>query len=197
MSRRNKILIVAIILILIILALIYWLVLAPKFNIPGGGTNANTNTPPPPLALAPVNIPSTAPPVEVSDAEKLRSDLSRLAAAFAERFGSYSNQGNFENILDLKVLMTPKMQGWADDFIAGSKASQGNNSVYFGVTTKSVSSNITALDEGIGEATVVVSTQRREASGTMSDNVKIYYQDLELKFKKINDEWKVDEATWK
>lgn len=198
MSRRRKILIVIVILILVILALLYWFVLAPKyFNVPGGGTNTNATAPLPPLALAPVNIPSAAPPVQVSDAEKLKSDLTRLAAAFAERLGSYSNQSNFENLSDLKVLMTSKMQNWTDDFIAQSKASQGNNAVYFGVTTKAVSSNIITIDEGAGEATVLVSTQRREASGTMSDNVKIYYQDLELKFKKISGEWKVDEATWK
>ncbi len=195
MSRRNKILII-VVLILVALALAYWLFLEPRLR--GGETEkTNVNAPLPPLALPTGGTTVSAVVPEVPSGEKLRSDISRLAAAFAERFGSYSNQGDFENLIDLKSLMTEKMQAWVDNFVAESKANQTDNEVYFGVTTKSVSSEIISLDETGGVARVKVSTQRREASGTMSDNVRIYYQDLELNFNKIGGEWKVDEATWK
>ena len=201
MSRRKKILIAAaVILIMAILALLYYLLfLRPKQGAAPGTvppSTANENAAPPsPLALPTNALPAA--PQKVSDEEKMKSDLGRLAAAFSERFGSYSNQGEFENILDLKPLMTKKMQDWADDFIAKSKAARGNTSVYFGVTTKAVSTNISELSEGDGRAKVTVKNQRREASGTMADNVKIYYQELDLVFLKVGDEWKVNEATWK
>jgi hypothetical protein len=198
MSRRTKILIV-VILILIVLALLYWLFLRPRYlpplTTPSPAANVNA-APEPPLALPAVNAPLAEVP-KVSDEEKLRSDLSRLSAAFAERFGSYSNQGNFENLLDLKPLMTKKMQDGTDDFIAASREARGDTSVYFGVTTKAISTNIALLDEEGGQTTIVVRTQKREASGSMTENVRIYYQDLELVFLKLGEEWKVDEATWK
>ncbi len=199
MSRRTKILIAIILIILVVLALLYWLFLRPT-HFPSPVTPspaANTNVAPePPLALPAVNaLPAEMP--KISDEEKLRSDLSRLAAAFAERFGSYSNQGNFENLLDLKPLMTVRMQTWTDDFIAKSKDNQGDTSVYFGVTTKAISTNIVSLNEESGQAEVMVRTQKREASGSMTENVRIYYQDLGLVFLKTADGWKVDEAVWK
>ncbi|MDP1890977.1 MAG: hypothetical protein Q8K55_08790, partial [Gemmatimonadaceae bacterium] len=194
MSRRNKILII-VVLILVALALAYWLFLEPKLG--GGVPETNVNVPLEPLALPPGSTTVSAVVPEASREEKLRSEISRLAAAFAERFGSYSNQGDFENLLDLKSLMTGNMQTWVDNFVAESKAGQTDNTVYFGVTTKSVSLETISIDEAAGEARIKVSAQRREASGTMSDNVRIYYQDLELGFKKVGGEWKVDEATWK
>jgi len=186
---------IIIVLILVALALAYWLFLASRLR--EGAGNTNVNAPLPPLALPSGGTTVSAVVPEVGSAEKLRSDVSRLAAAFAERFGSYSNQGDFENLLDLKSLMTEKMQVWVDNYVAESKTNQTDNAVYFGVTTKSVSTEIISLDEAGGEARVKVSTQRREASGTMSDNVRVYYQDLELIFKKVGGEWKVDEAAWK
>jgi len=196
MSRRNKILII-VVLVLVALALAYWLFLAPRLRGGGGVPKTNVNVPLEPLALPPGSTTVSAVVPEASREEKLRSEISRLAAAFAERFGSYSNQGDFENLLDLKSLMTGNMQTWVDNFVAENKAGQTDNTVYFGVTTKSVSLETISIDEAAGEARIKVRTQRREASGTMSDNVRIYYQDLELSFKKVGGEWKVDEATWK
>jgi len=199
MSRRKKIIII-VILVIAVLVLLYWLFLRPKKapllpTAPSPAVNVNT-APSPPLALPTINaVPPEAP--KVSDEEKLKSDLSRLAAAFAERFGSYSNQGNFENLLDLKPLMTNKMQAWVDDFIRRSREAMSDTTVYFGVTTKAISANITLLDEEIGKAEITVRTQKREASGSMTENVKIYYQDLALVFLQVGNEWKVDEAVWK
>lgn len=197
MSRRNKILIIAI-LILVALALAYWLFLEPRLSPSGGETSkTNVNAIQLPLALPPNSTTVSATVPEVSEEEKTKSDISRLAAAFAERFGSYSNQGDFENLLDLNSLMTENMQGWARNFVAENKASQTDNTVYFGVTTKAVSLEMVSFNEAASEAMIKVSTQRREASGTMSDNVRIYYQDLELILKKVSGEWLVDQATWK
>lgn len=197
MSRRNKILII-VVLILVALALAYWLFLEPRLFPSGNGTSkTNVNAVAIPLALPPNSATVSAVVPEVSEEEKLQSDISRLAAAFTERFGSYSNQGDFENLLDLESLMTEKMQTGVRNFVAESKASQADNTVYFGVTTKAVSLAMVSLDETAGTAEIKVSTQRREASGTMSDNVKIYYQDLELILKKVSGEWLIDEATWK
>jgi multidrug efflux pump subunit AcrB len=195
MSRKQKILIV-VIGILLILGLVYWLFLRENFMPQSPTTETNVNV----VALPPITLPNSttvsATVPEASMEEKLRSSISRLAAAFAERYGSYSNQGNFENLLDLKSLMTEKMRAETDNFIEQNKASAADNSVYSGVTTKAISVNITSIDEGAGTAEITVGTQRKESSGSMADSSTINYEDLELILQKVNGEWMVDAAKW-
>lgn len=195
MSRKQKILIV-VIGVLVILGLFYWLFLRESFTPQSPTTKTNVNV----VALPPVTLPNSttvsATVPEASAEEKLRSSISRLAAAFAERYGSYSNQGNFDNLSDLESLMTEKMWAETENFIEQSKASAGDSSVYFGITTKAISVNIASIDEGAGTAKITIGTQRRESSGSMADSSAIKYEDLELFFLKVNDEWKVDTAKW-
>lgn len=195
MSRKQKILIV-VVGILIILALFYWLFLRESFTPQSPATKTNVNV----VALPPVIPPNSATVSaivpEASAEEKLRSSISRLAAAFAERYGSYSNQGNFENLSDLESLMTEKMWAETDSFIQQSKASAGDSAVYFGVTTKAISVNIVSIDEVAGIAEITVGTQRRESSGSMADSSAIKYENLELTFWKVGGEWKVNAAKW-
>jgi type II secretory pathway component PulM len=198
MSRKTKILIVVIGLTML-LALFYWLFIRPQYpeaskrETPAANVNA--------LPESPVAIPSAnqnaASETKIPDADKLKTDLSRMASAFAERFGSYSNQGDFENILDLKPIMTEEMQQWADDFIERNRSAMGDTSVYSGVTAKAISMSITSLNEGVGQATIIVGVQKIENSGTLTGNEKVSYQDMELNFKKVGEEWRVDEAIWK
>lgn len=195
MSRKQKILIV-VVGVLVILGLFYWLFLRESFTPQSPTTKTNVNV----VALPPVTLPNSttvsATVPEASAEEKLRSSISRLAAAFAERYGSYSNQGNFDNLSDLESLMTEKMWAETENFIEQSKASAGDSSVYFGITTKAISVNIASIDEGAGTAKITIGTQRRESSGSMADSSAIKYEDLELFFLKVNDEWKVDTAKW-
>ena len=120
-------------------------------------------------------------------------DLSKMATSFAERFGSYSNQSNYENISDLQVFMSKKMRAWADEFIAQAK--KNYSAIYYGVTTSAVSAEVKKFDTSAGQAEVLVKTQRQESTGTMS-NGATSYQDLLLSFVKERNSWKVDSAVW-
>ncbi|MDD5031723.1 MAG: hypothetical protein PHR36_01605 [Patescibacteria group bacterium] len=131
----------------------------------------------------------------ISESEIVRESLKRMAIAFAERFGSYSNHSNYSNISDLKVFMTGAMQVWADRFIEETKAERGTSDVYYGITTKAIASEIKEIDESAGQAEILVKAQKREASGTM-DNTAVTYQDILISFAKENSFWKVDRAEW-
>lgn len=199
MSRKNKILIVVIGL-LVLLALFYWLFIRPQYPEAGKTEtpSANVNAfPESPVAIPPVNQNAAVPEIKIPDSEKLRTDLGRLAATFVERYGSYSNQGNFENILDLKAVMTEDMQEWADDFIERNESARGDTMVYSGVTAKAISTDILVLDESGGTAKIIVGVQKIENSGTLGGNEKVSYQNLELIFEKVGEEWKIDRADWK
>jgi len=128
-----------------------------------------------------------------SRTEMTSDDLSKMAVAFAERFGSYSNQSNYENISDLQVFMSRKMRVWADEFIAQAK--KNYSAIYYGVTTSAVSAEVKKFDAGSGQAEILVKTQRQESTVTMS-NGATSYQDLLLNFVKERNSWKVDSATW-
>lgn len=122
------------------------------------------------------------------------TNLEKLASLFAERLGSYSNQSEYGNLVDLKVFMTDSMNGWADDYIAKAKAESNYDGVYRGVMTRAISAEVSDLDDSNGTAKAVVHTQKVESSD-VSDNV-VYYEDLSIGFKKEGPVWLVDDARW-
>ncbi|MFH1610282.1 MAG: hypothetical protein ABIA91_00115, partial [Patescibacteria group bacterium] len=86
------------------------------------------------------------PPIvdELSEEEKEKGFLTKTASAFAERFGSYSNQSNYENLTDLKYFMTTKMKRWVDDKVAAKDYSKSND-IYYGMTTRTMKSEIKSI----------------------------------------------------
>lgn len=191
MSKRNKIIIISLIVLAIaaLVAFIVWLFFGnqPEPVVPENPSEINV-----PVVL-PGSSSSKSEVLAEPTAENLDVSLRSLAASFAERFGSYSNQGNFNNLEDLRGLMTLRMDAWADNYIANQKSLvvQG----YYGVTTVAVSSKITDLNDEVGQATVIVSTQKQETKGTTA-NPRVTYQDIEIELVKTEQGWKVDAVAW-
>lgn len=129
----------------------------------------------------------------VSAEEKARNDVLVLAGTFVERFGSYSNQSNYENITDLRPFMTTGMQNWSGNYVKQLTDQNKNRAGYYGITTKAASFDLKNFDFAGGAAEITVGTQRRENSG---EGEKVVYQDIELSIKKISDKWLVDGAWW-
>lgn len=125
----------------------------------------------------------------------LEDSLKTTASNFAELFGSYSNQSNFENISRTLFYMSEKMQAWANQYVAEQQALQSENDPYYGISTKTLSTTTVALNEETGKAEFTVTTQRNE-TGASVNTANVFYQDLSIKFIKENGSWKVDEARW-
>jgi len=121
-------------------------------------------------------------------------DLRKVAMSFAERFGSYSNQANYGNIEDLKIFMTPKMQDWADDYVANLRQQGKDNAAYYGITSVAISGEVNQFDDKAGAVEILVTTQRREMAGT--SEAKVFSQNILIVFEKIKGEWKASSATW-
>jgi len=121
-------------------------------------------------------------------------DLRKMALSFAERFGSYSNQANYGNIEDLKIFMTPKMQDWADTYVAGLRQQDKDTSTYYGITSVAISGEVKKFDDKAGAAEILVTTQRKEMVGT--SEAKVFSQNVLIVFEKIKGEWKASSATW-
>ena len=192
MSNRSKIIIFSAIaaMVVLLIILIAWLILRPQ-----------AAPPPPPTDPSEIIIPVVLPqssavkdePAVPPSAENLATNLKSTAASFAERFGSYSNQGNFNNINDLREVMTLKMNAWADNYIAIQKSTVDEGA--YGVTTIAVSSKIIILSEELGQADIMVSTQRQENKGS-TVNPRVTYQDIEIELVNTGSGWKVDSAEW-
>jgi hypothetical protein len=112
---------------------------------------------------------------------------------FVERFGSYTNQGRYENLQDLLPLMAPSMKQWAQGKIQEVQ-NKPIPKVYQGTTTQALS--YTTVSFGESQAEFVVSTQRKDLVGTTT-NARVYMQDITIKLAKINGVWLVERAEWK
>ncbi|MEK7540063.1 MAG: hypothetical protein AAB558_02340 [Patescibacteria group bacterium] len=113
-----------------------------------------------------------------------------LGRSFTERYGSFSNQNEFENLERLMIYMTAKLQTETNELIASQEGK--DNSVYFGVTTDVVSLRLDKLEEK--RAVVVVATRRRESKEGSA--TKVFSQTARIVLVKDSGEWLVDKFEW-
>ncbi|MFH1744884.1 MAG: hypothetical protein ABH881_01805 [bacterium] len=123
-----------------------------------------------------------------------KEDLMRMSASFAERFGSYSNQSDFQNIEDLKIFMSEEMGVWADGYIATERIKMGDSSIYYGIVTKAVAEEVRSYDESV--MSVLVNTRRREMAASTDNSSDTFSQDILIGLVKENGIWKIDSAFW-
>jgi len=142
----------------------------------------------------PVSKPVVVKPTVVTPQKITKSDIEKMAASFAERFGTYSNQANFSNMADLKIFMSRTMQAWADDYVV--KQSKANNDIYYGITTKAVTTEAKNFNDDEGQATVLVQTRRREATMTTGNVAKGFNQSITINLIKEDGAWRVNSAYW-
>ncbi len=117
-------------------------------------------------------------------------DLKRIAFAIAERFGSYSNQGKFGNINDLKIYMNEEMENWANNYVT-KESEKEYSGEYYGITTTALAGKVSSFNDK--DASILISTRRKEVSGTKEN---IFNQDIKINFKKIDSDWKVSGIYW-
>lgn len=122
------------------------------------------------------------------------NDVAKIANAFAERLGSFSNQSNYSNFEDLNIFMTTSMRSWALAYVDQMRAENPYDGNYYGIISKAVSNEVVEFDDKEGTAEVIVSTQRRETK--MDGGENSFNQDLRLTFVKENNQWLVDGAYW-
>lgn len=197
MDRRKKIiLIIAAVLVLIgILAVL----LRPKRAAgPSESSPAGTLTSAPTGALTraggltntpAVNAPELPPPPPPAEAA-----VRQVAMTFAERYGSYSSEGVFVNIVDLLPLMTERYQRATEQELA--RLRQQPRAAEFSSTTTVVMKIEVDLPSGEAsrQATARVLTQRTDVRSGVAP--RTYGQTLTVPLVKISEGWRVDGATW-
>ena len=119
------------------------------------------------------------------------ADVISLSKTFVERYGSYSNEADFSNLVDVLPLMSDSFASQTESFIEQSEAPEE----YYGVSTSVITVEVVNEDEESGVAQVLVNTQREEAIGS-PQNISVKYQEIELEYVMEGGVWKVDSANW-
>lgn len=192
MSDKKRIIIIAIVVILVVLlliALVWWLINRQQEPLPEPPVVGGGNQPRQEIVDQMSQLPPPS-PERMSAEESYPLDLKQLAFSFTERYGSYSNQGGYKNLDDLKSLMTDKMIGKVDNFTMDTRISAGE---YEGYDTKALTGEF--LEFFDSRAKMSIGTQRFHYIGD-SLNPESFYQDLTLYLVKVGGEWKVDDAYW-
>lgn len=205
MSKRLLILIVILVVGVALIAGILILVLrqfvgqqaapakVPVENVNAGLTGGLNAPAPLPTSPAPISQPAAEPAIAQTDLQ-LREELRRLGVTFAERFGTFSSQGDFSNITDLYSVMSQSLRAWAQNYLADLQK-QLSGDKYQGTTTRVISSRFISFDAAGGRAELLLTTQRQKSDNSPA-NSQIVYQDLTLGFIKDGELWKVDSAFW-
>jgi hypothetical protein len=117
----------------------------------------------------------------------------RLANLFVERFGSYSSEAQFQNIVDLKKFMTKKMQAWADTYISDQKKQAGTNTSFQSITAKVITTSVT--NQSASGITFRITTVRTTDNGAVNGK-NTYNQDILIRAVPSGTDWKIDSAYW-
>lgn len=151
-----------------------------------------------------VNIPVTTQPTTTNtnrtvepETPKLTTEeeLRRLVAAFAERYGSYSNQTNFGNLESLYVFMTSSFAKSTRDFVEAERKKGRDTSIYYGISTRVTSITTRSIDERRSQSSFLVQTLRKETIGA-THNIQTFQEAILIDLKRDGGAWKVNDAVW-
>jgi len=119
------------------------------------------------------------------------TDLITLAEKFVADYGTFSSQGNFQNITSLYSYMSENLRQQMATFVA-EKQAQGTSGGYYEMTTTVMMSKV--LEESGNAASVLVDTYRESSSSSTGREGK--YENALLKFVQESGAWKVDQIEW-
>ncbi|RJO59724.1 hypothetical protein C4546_00660 [Candidatus Parcubacteria bacterium] len=173
--------------------LVYWQRGKPLANTNNSNTNAvlpNVNTV---VANVNQNQNLNQPPLDPNINDK--TAVQQIGRSFASIYASFSTQNDFENITDLYFYMTPELKSQQESFVAAERTKRRTDILYHGITSEARIVELSEFDASQGSATVKVTLQRVESTGTTS-NSETYYQDLTLSLVKQSGVWKVGKIVW-
>lgn len=191
-ARRRAILIVVLALLMIGIVVALVLLLTRKAPQAAPSPTPTVEQPQPVPTLAPQDIIDALRPVP-PPASPGSTAAAQIAELFAERYGSYSNQGDFQNLKDLLPVMTASYKAATEAYLATATASDASN--YQGVTSVKVSTQVRSYSAAAGTAVVAVMLQQQKSTGA-SAVPALTYRSLKMSLKLVGKDWKVDSATW-
>lgn len=184
-SRVRNLIIILCILLLILSGAIWWYFNSRKQNIPTTQIPVSTSTESSQQTAIDTQVKENLATQIVGKSEAQVSDYAAIlnvSRFFVERYGSFSTGAMWQNIYDIKSVVTDVV--WSDL----EKLTQSNTAAN---TDLSLSTKVLSLDllsQNESSATVLVKTQKKETAGEFS---RVYYQDINLDLQKLDVTWLV------
>lgn len=132
-------------------------------------------------------VPAAATPTTADSTEIEKRGVESFARVFAQIYGSFSSDNNYQNVLDVQSLVTPQL--WAK--IKPPAAAKPPAASFTGVTTQSLVAKMTAWNGT--SATVEVESLRTE---TKAGKVSTFNQKATVGLVKQGTSWLVDTFVW-
>src|SRR3989339_991515 len=145
--------------------------------------NDNTNA----INTTPQPSPSETPQVVKNEEDAVL----RLARVFTERYGSYSNRSNFENIIHLEPFMTESFQKESLQFIE-DHAQDGMAEEFYGISTTAASLTV---DQFTKEQSATVNIATRRVESRSNQDRRIFSQDAIVELLFVSGNWKINGFT--
>lgn len=187
-SRRKKQLLIAVAILVVLAVLLFgvwWFwnrTAAPSVPTPPAPTGEPTTLPP----TTDTPLPAT-PSLSTGDQNAVR-----LARLFAERFGTFTSQSDFEGVRELAPLATASFATWIESQYVSDLRTKYPAGTYAGQTTTAMGTTVRSSSETAAE--IEVRTQR-EATTEQSAPV-VTNPVLVVSLVKQGDAWFVDAAKW-
>ena len=172
-ARRTRSVMLLVILTLLLI-LIIWLLISFFSQGPAEQTDQPAETPDQQEQVSKETIQDVI-LEEEQEERQTAAGATSIAKTFVERYGSYSNESNFQNLRDLLPLMTDSFRQETTTFLASATTPEE----YSSITTRVITVDMESYDEEEGVATVVMNTQREEATGS-PQNILVRFQEIEL-----------------
>jgi hypothetical protein len=182
--KVRNLIIILLILLLLLSGAIWWYVSHQKKIIPVVQTPVTTSTPTIEQIALDTKVQENLATQIVGKTDQEVSDYSAIlnvSRFFVERYGSFSTGALWQNIYDVKSVVTSDL--WTD---LEKLTKQGESTSQLSLSTKVLSLNLVSQDAT--KAQVITKTQKNEIKGTES---RIFYQDITLELIKQADTWLV------
>lgn len=190
MTPRRRALIIVGLLLMLMSIILFAVFLLPKV-VPSAQPTVPVVevTPRDEFETPPPEVDFVNPLILTAPASPGRTAGQQMAELFAERFGSYSNLGDYQNLRDLLPVMTASMRAKTEKYLATADTTPGQP--FEGVSSERVSTIVRSLDTD--SAVIAVSLQQERTSGS---TITTGYRTLRMELRKIGDDWRIDAAAW-
>ncbi|MBT4722182.1 hypothetical protein HN958_02270 [Candidatus Falkowbacteria bacterium] len=192
MTRNQKIIIIAAVLVVIFAAVAIYLFVFNNKEVAPDPNEKVILTPSENIQAGDIEIPKfdREPP---SKKEVQTATAQVTSKMFVERFGTFTNQSEFNSLEDLYVMMTPLMSGWVKtDYLPGLRSDYPADGEFYRMVTLALTAEI--VNETVAQTDVMVSTQRTKTVG--KNDPEKFNQDIKIELIKQGDNWLVDGAFW-
>jgi hypothetical protein len=183
--RVRNLIIILFILLLILSGAIWWYFNSQKQNIPTTQIPVTTSTPSSQQVAIDTQVQENLTEQIAGKSEEQVSDYAAIlnvSRFFVERYGSFSNGAMWQNIYDIKSVVTDVV--WSDL----EKLTQSNTAANTDLSLSTKALSLELLSQNESSATVLVKTQKKETAGEFS---RVYYQDITLDLQKLDVTWLV------